>query len=536
MADEKEISVSQFIKQTSIFVNDTYSYANNSLFYSLVNPSYYDYYYRIVRRCAMWLDGYVYDFHNEQNGIFSTRLATTLVYGLASQITGKTVMFRKGSATTEDKTLNFISHKWSKETNFSKAVKTALQYSLGLGTSCIKLNKSVGKDIWCEPVRADYFYFETDFKGDYQDLTCFIKRYTDTNARENNSVKKNYFLVEHRYYKCFEKNSTHTLNGEKVHFQKKETKPVVEYQVHCFEGLSLQPTMADQKDKKGLQWEDLPRNVRKHIKDDYGVIRVNEPKLLPFTDLGAYPLCFGGEDITVPTGQFGISVLSNIISELMSFDLAWSWYIRDQYNGKGIVAVPKQISQADMNGTRSALSGLEVDKYEQIPGDPNKVSPMNYQFELRGQEWQTIQDNILKKIATKVGLSARVLASYLDRDGGQKTATEVDEDSDSVVSWVEEHRQDFEPSINKLLKCVLQYYGMVGDIEIRFATPSLVNKDKVIERALKKYQAGLQDLEDTLKEIYPDLDDTQIEEKMQKAKSRQNEIISQAKGEMTNAD
>lgn len=525
---ENEIKIDQLIHDSSIIVNDTYSYANNSLFYSLVNPSYYDYYYRIVRQCAMWLDGYVHDFHNGKNGIFSTRLATALVYGLRSQLTGKTIMFKKHSGATEDKTLDFISHTWSKETNFVNTIKTAMGYELGLGTSVIKLNKSRGKRVWVEAVRLDYCYFDTDFQGNITDLTCFIKKYTDTNATKDNSTNKNYFLVEHRFYKTIEKKCQHTINGQVVSFVKKEVMPVVEYKVHCFVGLSLQPTMAQQKDKMGIEWLDLPRNIRRKIKDDYGTIKVNEPKLMPFEDLGADLLKFGCEDITLPTGQFGVSVLANIISELMAYDLAWSWTIRDMYNGKGMVAIPKTLSQADINGVRSALSGLEINKYEQIPSaNPEKDRPFNYQFELRGAEWSAIQDNILRKIATKVGLSARVLASYLDNDGASKTATEMEQDSDSVCAWVEEHRQDIEPSINKMLNRITHFYGLVGEVEVSFATPSLVNKDLVLERAIKKYTMGLQDLKDTLKEIYPDLDDKQIDEKVKRAKERQKEIVNQ---------
>ena len=67
-------------------VNQTFTYANNSMFYAQVNPTYYDYYNRIVKLNLQWFDGYVFGLHNQLNGVLSTRIATAIVNGIISNV------------------------------------------------------------------------------------------------------------------------------------------------------------------------------------------------------------------------------------------------------------------------------------------------------------------------------------------------------------------------------------------------------------------------------------------------------------------
>ena len=71
----------------------TYSFINNSMFYPLVPKEYYDYYNRFVRYYAYWYDGFVPEFHTQNSGIFSTRLAYTLCHKMAELVNGGTLMF-----------------------------------------------------------------------------------------------------------------------------------------------------------------------------------------------------------------------------------------------------------------------------------------------------------------------------------------------------------------------------------------------------------------------------------------------------------
>jgi hypothetical protein len=152
---------------------------------------------------------------------------------------------------------------------------------------------------------------------------------------------------------------------------------------------------------------------------------------------------------------------------------------------------------------------------------------MSVQFNLRTAEWVQTQDNILKKIATTIGMSPKTIAGYLDDAQGQKTATEIDAEDDATISFIEIKRGIFERALNKLLQVVTDFYGFVDNIEVRFATPSLVNQDKIIDRAIRLLDSGLADEEEALKLIYPDDDERQIQERVAKMKVKQNEIEKQ---------
>src|SRR5574344_1428977 len=80
----------------AVAVNQTFNFTNNSMFYALVNPNYYDYSWRILRVDFAWYDGYVIGCHNVQNGIASPHIGTYSVKNVAQQIFGKNVTYKNG--------------------------------------------------------------------------------------------------------------------------------------------------------------------------------------------------------------------------------------------------------------------------------------------------------------------------------------------------------------------------------------------------------------------------------------------------------
>lgn len=523
MAELGNMNFEVFQKNASIQVNNTYSFTNNTGFYAFVNPTFFDYYQRVIRRCAYWLDGYVPDFHNAEQGIFSTRIASALVKGISSQITGKQISFKNGAKTTSKNGLNFISHEWSPKSNFVQSAKDAISYAIGLSASLLKLNQSADGTLWCRAERLDYFYFSTDFRGKLQDVTCYIRGYTDTNKEHTQ-----YFLVEHRYFLDTTKKQTFDINGEKITFKIGERVPVVEYQVHRYTGLSstYQNMQSAANNDKGLPWDSIPRGIRNRINSDYGATKVNDPKRLPFNNhLGCVLLRYGGTNITLSQTAFGTSIIEQIMSYLMRYELYYAWSIRDAYNGKGSVMLPKALSQSSLVGGNSALTGMEASRFERVEGlDPDSQKPIVVQHELRVEQWRQGLDDTLKLIATTIGMSPRVIASYLTDGAALKTATEVDEETDSTLAFIEEHRQDFEPALNEIIEVVLNYYKMSDNVEVRFATPSLVNNDRLLARVIDKYNNGFINLRTAITELNPDADEEQLDKLVMEAEAKQKEI------------
>lgn len=524
MSDVK-VSFPELQNSASILVNNSYSFINNTSFYALANKTFYDYYYRVIRRSSWWVDGYVPDFHNQNNGIFSTRLASALVKGVGNQIVGKKVLF-KDSKKSNGKAIDFISKDWQEQADFQSAVRNAIKYAVALGTSAIKLNKS-GKDLWVEALRLDYFYFETDFKSNLVDITILIKHYANANSTATkNTTEDNFYLVERRYFKEELIKRSEKIGDEYKVFEEIRRTPKVMYQVHRYTGKTLNNQTYNPSLKETLRWDSIPKNVRDSIKRDYAVIEIGVEQNLPFYNhLGVELLKYDNGDLSLPQIPFGTPLVQDLISYLMSYDLAWSYFMRDMYFAKGMVLTPKSITQENFLGQTGVFSGLDKALYEFYPsGDPDNQKPQSVQFDLRTNDWIATQDNILKKIATTIGMSAKTIASYLDAGMQQKTATEIDAEDDSTIAFIEIKRGIFEKSLNHLMEVVTNFYGYSENIEVRFATPSIVNQDKLIERAIRLLDAGLADEEEALKMIYPDDDERQIMEralKMQQKRQQQ---------------
>ena len=173
-------------KSSSIIVNQTYSYINNTGFYALANPVYYNYYYRFARRFGWWYDRFVPDFHNAQQGYFSTGIGHSIVDGIANQVVGRKLLL-KNSKRKVDKTLANASlekgYEWIDKVNFTAKVRTLTKYAGAFGTACLKTNASRNGGLWIEPLRFDDFFFRCDFKGELTDIVCLIKTYTNTEPR-----------------------------------------------------------------------------------------------------------------------------------------------------------------------------------------------------------------------------------------------------------------------------------------------------------------------------------------------------------------
>ncbi len=564
MAEEKQVSVVDSVVPNagvSVFqtglvqvVNDTYSFANSSLFIAAIAGYYQDYAFRYIRPSVQWLDGYVPSIHSPGTGIMSTHIAGALISGLTRQIVGEKLIFR---VTTKDdpsalETLKFTSE-WAKKVNIKKAVKAAIGYSLGVGTSLIKINKKANGNLWWEGVRFDNCVYLSSFTGEIKEAEFLLRSYVDTRGKKGNV---HYYICEKRYWRPSEGKIEKLPDGTYATKEKKGTLiPTVEYVVHRASAQSLQNLTNRSMMKKTIGWSEIPEEIRKLIKDDYGALRIGEPQRLGLINLGVEPLLNGDGDISCPTGtNFGQSMIVPIQDDLITYELASSYLLRDMYNGKGTVYLPKNLSLGDVNGYPSIeiTSGTQT-----IPGDANAVntpvmppfipeSPLQgmpdkietmkgvnpedqkaivEQFETRAQEWQLIKENCLKNIATKWGMSPKILNSFLAVGQVQQTATQIDSEDDISISFINLTRSYFIEPLDRLLETTLNYYGKTANIHIEFASPSLINKDRILDRVTKKRQEGFIDTEDAIRELNPDMDEEEIQGQVKKAQEQEMKMM-----------
>lgn len=532
-------------------VNETYSYSNSSMFCAQIAGYYRDYALRMVLPCVRWLDGYVPSLHQSgQSGIISTHIASKLISGLTKQIAGEKLVLRLTSENSDEgmADLKFASE-WTTKNQIHKAVKNAIGFSVAIGTSLLKMNKRSNQTIWWEAVRFDNCFYLADFTGEVKDAKFLIRNYTDTRNKQNTQ----YYLVEHRYwleYKPKIKLRSKDGSYEVVH-KKGDKVPVVEYCIHRAQSQSLNNLMATNTNRSSVKWEEVPSEIRKAIKDDYGLLRIDEPQELGFLNLGVEALLNGEGDLSVPTGtNFGESMIFGIQDDLITYEIASSYLIRDMYNGKGTVFIPKSMSLGDITGgipslnaegqvdgqptpfapaaANSPLSGLDGNMYERMPGvNPDEQGPIVQQFELRADQWQLIKENCLKNIAVKWGMSPKILSSYLAQGAAQMTATQIDSEDDISIAFINLHRSYFKEPINRLMETTMNFYGRKANVDIDFASPSLLNKDRLLERVAKELDVGLIDMDEAIRLMNPDLEEEKLQEKIKKAQQKQQELLMQ---------
>jgi len=522
----------------AVITRNTYQYNNSSAFFAHTNNLFLPYYQQVILKSQQWLDGYDPTFHKDD--MLSTRIAARLFNGLSKSIFGRGLIFIPGKKNTEkdNATLNFISHEWAKDSGLQNAVKQLIGYTLPLGTGALKLNKGADGKLWVEPLRIDYFYFTVDARKKVISFTSFIRFFESVDKKENN-----YYLVEKRYFKHTPEVFYQEINGKRVRFEKDKRTPVVEYRVFESKGNITQNSMAATSSGDGINYKNLPEWVKEALKTNYSAYKIGEPQELPFVDYLGVRLFFNeGGDITNPTLPFGRVTLFDCLSDFIEFDMNKSFAMRDLYNSKGIVGVPRSLKQGDLSkqveGTgghltrESSYQQLQIPGYEEVPGlNPETQKPVITQFEMRIAEHEAEDMKILKSIATIIGVSPRAIASYLIQNG-EKTDDQIQSEDDTVTQWIKSHREDYIDGINEIIECVLNYNGKSENVEVKFASDGLLKGDKQLESVKTRLDMGVIDIEDAVRELNPDLDEEQLKKKIEKAQALQQQKVMDSFNEM----
>lgn len=515
-------------KSSSIIVNQTYSYINNTGFYALANPVYYDYYYRFARQYAWWYDNYVPDFHNANQGYFATGLAHTLVDGIANLICGAEIKLKNAGKSCDKIKANESlksAYSWASDCDFTGTLRRAVKYAGALGTSLLKANVRKGSEIWTQALRLDDFFFESDFDGTLKDVVCLIKSYTDTRpsnikwadnyGEENHQecLSHKYYLVEHRYFKEI----TELVNGK----VKEHRVPYVRYAIHKYSGSITNVQSWNMGLQEEMDFDSVPKNIRKSIAREFSTINLRdkdrEERLPFFESLGCELIRYNSDDGSLSQQPFGQSILAYIKSDLMNYDLAFSYAVRDMYQGKGTVFLPKELQTA-MSGMNT-FTGLEdsiINWVNTIDGD--KLPMAQVQFNLRVAEWREKQSSIYETIAVKLNISPSSIAGFLT-DNTARTAKEVSTESGQTDNYIDIQRGCISPAINRFLKTIGLFYGWCDTVEVRFAKSGSQNIDTIIDRVIKLKNAGLVTDYEALKMINIDDDEWEIEDKYEKLKA-----------------
>lgn len=448
-----------------------YSYLNREAFYSNINAASREYMQRWVKHALYWYDGWVPYFHSNQDGIFSTRIASALVDGAAKKVIGGRIFYKNTNKETNasgeiNKSLQFIASDWSKKTKFSKEIKRVTTFAAAGGTALLKLNKD-DEGLWAEALRFDSFYPVVGARGKLIEVMCFLRNFTKvSDVTKNGQSTDSFYVVEHRYF------GKHTrLDGEVI-----ENAPLVEYKIIKSKGSATQGQSYTENGTR-IKFCDLPRNVRENIGSAYSFIAFDKPLILPFNaHLGAVLVNWTDGVSNLPELPFGDSLLSNIMPYLQSWDYYFSAFNTDMYIGRGQVIMPGFMQKKNAKGEEGYYSGKYGLMFTQAPGlTADDQKPLPVQFDLRSTSWKEIRDMLMQNIAINTRMNISTIASFLQDTNGNKTAREISTEESETALFVDDKREIIERPINELLTIVLRYYGYNDDVVIRWSQAGLSN-------------------------------------------------------------
>lgn len=504
-----------------------YSYVNRSAFYANINGTYRTYMTRWVQNCLWWYDGWVPYFHNNSQGIFSTKLASALVNGVAKKVVGGRIYFKtknkeklvkdeKGEYQI-NKALAFITSEWSDKAGFSQEVKKAVAFSASAGFSLLKLDRQ-SDGLSVKALRADSFYPVIGFNGEIIDLTCFIRDFTNITTVGGQDHFTNYYVVEHRFFGDFKRFDGSILRNA----------PQVTYEIRETTGIITSTTDYDGSGQK-IEFSSLPKNIRSRIGKTFAGIQFDKPILLPFTDnLGAEIVNWSDFVSAIPELPFGDSLLYNILPYLQSYDYYWSAFNTDMYIGRGRVLVDKEMQSPNARAKNASdyNSGLDSMLFTQIRrnagmGDPLQPTPI--QFDLRSQSWEQIRTMIIQNIAINTGLNLASIASFLNDTNAARTAREISTEESETALFVDDKREIIERPLNRLLKTVTKYYGYIDDVVVRWSSAGLSNVYARSEMIATGLASGFISPQKAVQMFNQDLDEYQLQEEFDNIKADKEE-------------
>lgn len=468
----------------------THTYAGNTAFYAAVPAQYKDYYMRFVKQYFQWYDGFVPMFHNHHHGIFSTRLAYTVLHKLAEQTTGARVLFEDDGESGE--ALRFI-EEWSNKSGFSNKITQATEWAFAGGDSLLKANVRDG-DIFVDTIRKDNYFLNTDFSGEITAASILLYTYTDMIPENQTESKRLFYLLEERKFEDGVPKERLTIkqgSGDRITYKN------VDFQ------------SAD------VDFKSVPRSIRQRLTTEFPNVTFGEWQELPFKSLGVYMVKTTDKISFAPALPFGESLLSNNIHVLMSYDFYYSAFMTDMYMGRGKVLMPRHMQgpQQDHFASGDAFRGLDEFLLQRIDYvSPEEQKPLPLQFDLRATDWKEVRTHLLQTMATNIGISERSIATYLVPASEKPTAFEISSDENATASFIENKRPLIERAINGLLSCVLDFYNFNDDLVVsKFSRIGLTNFNNVVNQVSILKQNGLVDERTALTMIFPDKNEKQLD-------------------------
>lgn len=453
---------------------------NDSLFIDMIPEPYKTYYQAYIQQWLQWSRGFVPMLHRRD--FFALGIGYTICEILARECMSGGYSFQ--SANEEAK--SFVEEWAGKE--MTGTLSEMFFYGSAGGNSILALTPCCG-DVYCTVYPIDRIIFSV--------------------GRKNKITKA---MILNRF-----------TAGETVYYAR-ETRVILDgkpyYKVELARGtLITSPTW------NGASIPQVPTAIEEQWQNAYGEIEPFVWYELPLKSIGLYNIRNKSFAVAL-SGMPGYadSSLHTALDVLYSIDYNYTQGEVDQYMGKARALVPRTMNRsgaktiANGEGFAEAVYGdsrqpLDETFYEQIQSqtiDGNEIKPTFMQPDLRGDARKFIRDSDLEILASKVGLSSSTLANHLNYNKS-KTATEFNGEQDTTETTVNEKRYLASPEIDAMIADVLDYYGVVGRVEIQWGI-SRINSPQQNQELLSEYNAGTLTLRQYLRRRWKELSETEIED------------------------
>ena len=458
-------------------------------------------------RAARWSLGYVPGVHDL---FLSSGVGIECVNVLADKMIPSKVAI--GGKDPEINKINELFEK-SLTKRIKKLVKQTIRFGSALGRICFN---SISQNAYIDSIPLGRFNVVVDESERVIESTCYLE---SKKATENEHSR--YVLIEKRYFKD---NKPHSYYGViKMMFNSmipsKETLKTIEFT------------------KENLSNDDL--RYLQNIYPDYPLYKDIE---LPFdAHLGVELFNYTEDNAKYPNCWFGEAMLTDVGDSLYAYDHAFTAKENDKYLGRGRALIPLQQQSPDsinekrtavQNSSFLALGGageapriarrraVELDKtfYDQVAGfNGEALKPTSVQFNLRTLEWREELNGALGDIASRVGISAVDLDTRMN-GSAQRTATEVNRDSDKTISTASTKKELFTPGLNELIKILVHSVDEYKDVDVFIEWPKtgLANPQVQTQVVSDQYNNHLLSRETSIKRLNPEWSDKEVLEEIKR--------------------
>lgn len=465
---------------------------SNYAFYSEMPPEWVTYQNAYVKQWEQWSSGFVLTLH--RGDFFATGMGKTVCDILTREC-------MRGRFRFDGDNPNLVKYvtRWGEDNDLSGIVGKGFDLSSRMGNAILRLNIVAGTgEIYPSIHGINRTYFEVNRREE------IVKaKFLDYLSANTTAVGGEYYTIEDRVWQ--------------------DNAPYYRVRLYHQSGTVTSPTFL----KCANDLKTLDICTQSKFADLYGDIELDTWYQLPYKTLGCYNWRANAVNSALSSMPgYADSDIHTALDILYAIDYNWSLQQLDMYWGRTRVTVPREMqTPQNINYIRDGQSFAQVqeqfenaplsdDVFLQTPNgnviDAKPVQPLFIQPDYRESAHKAIRDADIELLASKVGISAGKLFSHLSGQSVYKSESEIESDVDATDVTVGHKRELADTAINAMIADVLDYYDLVGDVDITWNSEGSAKRNA--DMVIAQYTAQLMPRAEAIKRLHPELTQAEVDE------------------------